>query len=144
DEPTVGLDPQERLRFRNLLADLARGEIIIVLSTHIVGDISSTCSHLALLDDGEVVFRGAPEELVGRARGRVWRVVADAFELDALKERYAVVSTVPAEAGYEVRLVADTLPRADAEPLDPNLEDAYLHYMQSRGQDMSLVAPEEV
>ena len=138
DEPTVGLDPQERLRFRNLLADLARGEIIIVLSTHIVGDISSTCTDLALLNDGQIVYNGAPEELVRRARGRVWKVVAAHQELDRLKERHAVVSTVPSADGYEVRLVADAPPAEGAEPLEPNIEDAYLHYMQSLGQDMSL------
>ena len=144
DEPTVGLDPQERLRFRNLLADLARGEIVIVLSTHIVGDISSTCTDLALLNEGRIVYNGAPEELVRRARGRVWKVVAAHEELDRLKERYAVVSTVPAAAGYEVRLVAEAPPTAGAEPLEPNIEDAYLHHMQSLGQDMSLEVVAEV
>jgi ABC-type multidrug transport system ATPase subunit len=141
DEPTVGLDPQERLRFRNLLADLARGEIVIILSTHIVGDISSTCTDVALLNEGEIVFKGSPDELVDAARGKVWKVVASHDELDDLKERFAVVSTVPDADGYEVRLVAANFPgrdAANAEEADPNLEDAYIHYMQSIGQDMSL------
>ena len=138
DEPTVGLDPQERLRFRNLLADLARGEIVIILSTHIVGDISSTCTDVALLNEGEIIFKGPPDDLVDTARGKVWKVAASHSELDDLKERYAVVSTVPAADGYEVRLVAAGLPGRDAQQTDPNLEDAYLHYMQSIGQDMSL------
>jgi ABC-2 type transport system ATP-binding protein len=138
DEPTVGLDPQERLRFRNLLADLARGEIIIILSTHIVGDISSTCTDLALLHDGQIVYKGPPTDLVEKARGKVWKVEAEFVEADRLRERYPVVSMVPAAEGYEIRLVADVQPTATAEPLDPNLEDAYLHYMQSIGQDMSL------
>ena len=140
DEPTVGLDPQERLRFRNLLADLARGEIIIILSTHIVGDISSTCTDVALLNGGEIVFKGAPDELVDTARGKVWKVLASHGELDQLKERYPVVSTVPAASGYEVRLVAGVIPERQAEELNPNLEDAYIHYMQSIGQEMSLEA----
>ena len=138
DEPTVGLDPQERLRFRNLLADLARGEIIIILSTHIVGDISSTCTELALLNAGQILFKGAPRELVARAKGKVWKVAAAFANVDALKERYPVISMVPAAAGYELRLVADAPPQADAEPVEPNLEDAYIHYMQSSGQDMNL------
>jgi len=138
DEPTVGLDPQERLRFRNLLADLARGEIIIILSTHIVGDISSTCTELALLNAGQILFKGAPRELVARAKGKVWKVAATFANVDALKERYPVVSMVPAAAGYELRLVADAPPQSGAEPVDPNLEDAYIHYMQSSGQDMDL------
>ena len=139
DEPTVGLDPQERLRFRNLLADMS-GDIIIILSTHIVGDISSTCSDLALLSEGEIVYNGSPDDLAATARGKVWKVIAAHEELDDLKERYPVVSTVPAAAGYEVRVVSEALPRIDAEPLLPNLEDAYIHYMQSIGQDMSLEA----
>jgi ABC-type multidrug transport system ATPase subunit len=138
DEPTVGLDPQERLRFRNLLADLARGEIVIILSTHIVGDISSTCTDVALLNDGEIVFKGRPDDLVEAASGKVWKIAASHGELDDLKERYAVVSTVPADQGYEVRLVATQRPGRGAEEAEPNLEDAYIHYMQSIGQDMSL------
>lgn len=144
DEPTVGLDPQERLRFRNLLADLARGEIVIILSTHIVGDISSTCTDLALLNEGEIVYNGSPTKLAHAAQGKVWKVVADHLQMDSLKERYAVVSTVPAADGYEIRLVAEAPPTvgaqllADAEVVEPNLEDAYIHCMQSVGQDMSL------
>jgi len=107
DEPTVGLDPQERLRFRNLLADLAQGQITIVLSTHIVGDISSTCTDLALLHEGRIVFNGPPDDLVATARGKVWKVIAPHEELDRLKERYPVVSTIPDANGYDVRLVAE-------------------------------------
>lgn len=138
DEPTVGLDPQERLRFRNLMAELARGETVIVLSTHIVGDISSTCTDLALMNQGRLVFHGSPSELLERARGKVWRVHAAHAELDDLKQRHPVVSTVPAAAGYEVRLVADRPPRPDAEPQSPNLEDAYLHFMQVTGQELDI------
>lgn len=144
DEPTVGLDPQERLRFRNLLADLARGEIIIILSTHIVGDISSTCTDLALLNDGVIVFNGPPTDLVAKAQGKVWKVDAEFQEADHLRGRYPVVSMVPAAEGYEIRMVADTKPTPSAEPLDPNLEDAYIHYMQSIGQDMSLEATDDI
>lgn len=138
DEPTVGLDPQERLRFRNLLADLAQGEITIILSTHIVGDISSTCSDLALLYGGKIVFKGPPHELIESAEGTVWKVIAPHEALDSLKERYPVVSTVPDADGYEVRLVAAESPDPTAVPLKPNLEDAYIHFMQSAGQEMDL------
>ena len=140
DEPTVGLDPQERLRFRNLLADLARQDIAIVLSTHIVGDISSTCTSVALLNAGRIVFRGSPDELIDTARGKVWQVAASHGDLDWLKERYPVISTVPAAEGYEVRLVAEAIPERPAAELSPNLEDAYIYFMQSIGQDMSLEA----
>ena len=140
DEPTVGLDPQERLRFRNLLADLAQGDIVIILSTHIVGDISSTCTDLALLHEGRIVFNGPPDELIATARGRVWKLIAPYEELDHLKERYPVISTVPDADGYEVRLVAEESPDSSAESLAPNLEDAYIHFMQSVGQEMDLEA----
>lgn len=142
DEPTTGLDPQERLRFRNLLADLARGEIIIILSTHIVGDISSTCTDLAILNEGVIVYNGSPTDLVRRAHGKVWRVQAEFQEADHLKERYPVLSMVPASEGYEIRMVADVQPAAMAEPVDPNLEDAYIHFMQAIGQDMSMEVAE--
>ena len=138
DEPTTGLDPQERLRFRNLLADLARGEIIIILSTHIVGDISSTCTDLAILNEGVIVYNGSPTDLVRRAHGKVWRVQAEFQEADHLRERYPVLSMVPASEGYEIRMVADVQPAAMAESVDPNLEDAYIHFMQAIGQDMSM------
>jgi len=140
DEPTVGLDPEERLRFRNLMADLSQQDRIIILSTHIVGDISSTCSDLALLHTGKIVYKGAPANLTASARGKVWRVVAKHTELDGLKTRFPVISAVPAEGGYELRLVADSAPGPDAELLDPNLEDAYIHFVQSLGYDMNLEA----
>jgi ABC-type multidrug transport system ATPase subunit len=131
DEPTAGLDPEERVRFRNLLSELSRQEMVILLSTHIVGDISSTCSRIALLDEGKIVFNGSPEELMDKARGKVWKVSATTLELDRLKSQYPVISAIPSEAGYELRLVADEIPEARAVPCDPNLEDAYVFFMRS-------------
>jgi len=131
DEPTVGLDPEERVRFRNLLSDLTREEKIILLSTHIVGDISSTCARIALLDEGEVVFSGPPGELVERTRGKVWNITALPEEMDAVKLRYPVVSSVPSITGYELRLVADSVADRPAAVVEPNLEDAYVYFMDS-------------
>jgi ABC-type multidrug transport system ATPase subunit len=131
DEPTVGLDPEERVRFRNLLSDLTREEKIILLSTHIVGDISSTCARIALLDEGRVVFSGPPGELVERTRGKVWNVTALPEEMDAVKLRYPVVSSVPSITGYELRLVADSVAGRPAAVVEPNLEDAYVYFMDS-------------
>ena len=82
DEPTAGLDPEERLRFRSLLAELGNEEVTIILSTHIVGDISSACTDMAMLHQGEIVFRGAPSELIERARGHVWTVAVPRDRLD--------------------------------------------------------------
>lgn len=131
DEPTVGLDPEERVRFRNLLSDLTRKEKIILLSTHIVGDISSTCNRIALLNLGRIVFNGSPAELVSKAEGKIWKVSAFSEELDAIKTKYAVVSSVPSESGYELRLIADEYTNGSAVPVEPNLEDAYVLFMQS-------------
>ncbi|MBN1939434.1 MAG: ABC transporter ATP-binding protein [Candidatus Aminicenantes bacterium] len=131
DEPTVGLDPEERVRFRNLLSDLARRDKVILLSTHIVGDISSTCSHIALLREGRVAFDGPPEDLTARARGRTWKTTVAAMDLDGIKSRYSVISTVPSNGGFEVRLVAGRFDDGPAEAVEPNLEDAYVDFMRS-------------
>jgi len=130
DEPTTGLDPEERIRFRNLLAEMSQKEIIIILSTHIVGDISSTCNNMALLNNGEVVFNQAPENLIEKAKGHVWSIEAIDSELDTIKEKYPVISTVPSENGWEVHVVADKLEGFPGKQVDPNLEHAYVYFME--------------
>jgi ABC-2 type transport system ATP-binding protein len=133
DEPTTGLDPEERIRFRNLLAELSRGEIIIILSTHIVGDISSTCMDMALMNLGKIVFNGSPDKLVDKARGHVWQIEVVDRELEQIKEKYPVISTIPNARGYEVQVVADEVIDFPSRPVDPNLEHAYVHFMESLG-----------
>ncbi len=140
DEPTVGLDPEERLRFRNILADLSRKDMIVILSTHIVGDISSTCTDMAVLNDGKIVFNGSPESLVESARDKVWRVIASDYELDELKQNFPVISTVPSERGWEVRLVGSDMPGHQVEPVEPNLEDAYICFMQEFSDNGNVLA----
>jgi len=131
DEPTTGLDPEERIRFRNLLAELSQQDIIIILSTHIVGDISSTCMDMALLNHGKIVFNGPPDKLVEHANGKVWQIEAMDSELDILKEKYPVISTIPSETGYEVQVVAEKVADYPARPVEPNLEHAYVYFMES-------------
>ena len=133
DEPTTGLDPEERVKFRSLLSDFSREERIIILSTHIVGDISSTCSSVALLNSGNIVFHNTPEELINTAKGKVWKLKASHAELDRLKEDYTVISTVPSKDGYELRVVAENIKGGEAVQTDPNLEDAYVYFMQTLG-----------
>jgi len=130
DEPTTGLDPEERIRFRNILSELSQKDVIIMLSTHIVGDISSVCRDLALLDRGTLQFNGPPEELVEKARGHVWQVNTSGVEYDLLKEKYAVISTIPSEDGWEVQLVGDKLDVKNAIEIEPNLEHAYVYFME--------------
>ena len=130
DEPTTGLDPEERIRFRNLLADMSQKEIIIILSTHIVGDISSTCNNMALLNNGELVFNQSPEKLIEKAKNHVWSIEAIDSELETIKEKYPVISTVPSEKGWEVQVVADKLEDFPGKLIDPNLEHAYVYFME--------------
>lgn len=130
DEPTTGLDPEERIRFRNLLAEMAQKDIIIILSTHIVGDISSTCNNMALLHNGEVVFNASPEKMIEKARGHVWEITAIDSELEQIKEKYPVISTIPSEKGWEVQIVADKLDDYPGKQITPNLEHAYVYFVE--------------
>ena len=130
DEPTTGLDPEERIRFRNILSELSQQDLIIILSTHIVGDISSVCRDLALLGNGQVRFKGSPEKLIDIARGHVWQVITDGTEYDMLKEQYAVTSTIPSINGWEIQLVAENLNHPNSVTIDPNLEHAYVYFME--------------
>ncbi len=131
DEPTTGLDPEERIRFRNLLAELSRKEIIIILSTHIVGDISSTCMDMALMNRGKLVFNGPPDKLVEQARGHVWQLEVMDSELETIKEKYPVIAAIPTEKGYEVQVVAAKIAGFPCKQVEPNLEHAYVHFMES-------------
>src|SRR5512137_2306795 len=117
DEPTTGLDPDERIRFRNILSQLSQNDVTIILSTHIVGDISSTCQGMALLNRGELVFNGRPEDLIKHAEGHVFRMMLTPYEYDKAKEHYNVISTIPVDAGWEVQVVADDVPEFDSSPI---------------------------
>ena len=130
DEPTTGLDPEERIKFRNLLSDMSQKDIIIVLSTHIVGDISSTCKNMALLNEGEVVYQGPPEGLIDIAKDHVYLVQATMGDFETIKERFPVISTIPSEAGWEVQVVADKIDGFKAEKIHPSLEHAYVYFME--------------
>jgi len=130
DEPTTGLDPEERIRFRNLLSDMSQRDIIIILSTHIVGDISSACRQMALLDEGNLAFHGSPDKLIDFAKGNVWEIEAIDSELDTIKSKYPVISTIPSENGWEVQVVARNLDGYPAKPVEPDLEHAYVNYME--------------
>lgn len=134
DEPTTGLDPDERIRFRNILSQLSQHEVTIILSTHIVGDISSTCQGMALLNRGELVFTGAPENLVKQAEGHVFKLNLTPAEYEIVKERYNVISTIPVEDGWEVQIVSDDVPEYNYSQIIPNIEDAYVYYMEHKLQ----------
>ncbi|AFK21298.1 ABC transporter ATP-binding protein (plasmid) [Haloferax mediterranei ATCC 33500] len=126
DEPTVGLDPEERVRFRNLLADLAEDRIVI-LSTHIVSDIEAAANDIALLSNGALVAHERPSELLSRAADSVWEWVVPDSELATVKQEYMVSGTTRTRDGLQVRAVADDVPTPEATQVEPTLEDAYLY-----------------
>jgi len=132
DEPTTGLDPEERIRFRNLLSHISTRDVTIILSTHIVGDISSTCENMALMNHGELAFYGSPEELVKEAEGKVWLIQASEKEYLEINEKYPVITTIPADFGWEMQVVADEINGYDGQQIDPNLEHAYVYFMEKK------------
>jgi ABC-2 type transport system ATP-binding protein len=132
DEPTTGLDPEERIRFRNLLSTISTRDVIIILSTHIVGDISSTCNSMALLNKGNLAFSGSPEQLIKEAEGYVWLISATETEYLEINEKYPVISTIPTEGGWEVQVVAPEINGYYGRQIEPNLEHAYVHFMEHR------------
>lgn len=125
DEPTVGLDPEERVRFRTLLAQLA-GDRIVLLSTHIVEDIATTCRTLALLHEGRLLFQGAPSALVASAAGQSWTLSLPHDELP--NPLWRVVSSVYQPEGLALRIVGPQ-PQLSATSVPPTLEEAYLALM---------------
>ena len=132
DEPTTGLDPEERIRFRNILSDMSEKDVTIILSTHIVGDISSTCHNMAMLNKGEVAFKGSPEGMIDQVRGHVWQALLDDDEFNVIKAKYPVVSTIPTEGKWEVQVIADNQPHPKAKNANPNLEHAYVYFMENQ------------
>jgi ABC-2 type transport system ATP-binding protein len=129
DEPTVGLDPEERVRFRNLLSDLG-GERIVILSTHIVSDVEATASGIALIDGGRLLAHVEPEELLRRVEGRAWEWTIPSAELPAARERWNISGTVRRADGVHVRVVSEFPPAANAVAVLPTLEDAYLAMLE--------------
>ena len=132
DEPTTGLDPEERIRFRNLLSNISTRDVIIILSTHIVGDISSTCENVALLNKGKLAFTGSPSDLVREAEGKVWQIQATEKEYLEINDKFPVITTIPSDYGWEMQVVADEINGYYGKPIEPNLEHAYVYFMEKK------------
>ncbi|MEK6222445.1 MAG: ABC transporter ATP-binding protein [Chloroflexota bacterium] len=131
DEPTVGLDPEERVRFRNLIADLSEDRIII-LSTHIVSDVEATATHIALINHGALVHEDTPEAILETVEGQVWSWVIPSAELIVKKKEFLISSTLRRRDGIQIRVVHPTAPHAQAKAAIPTLEDAYLKFVSSK------------
>jgi ABC-2 type transport system ATP-binding protein len=124
DEPTAGLDPEERNRFLNLLADISQN-VVVILSTHIVDDVAQLCSDMAIISKGKIVRQGAPTALTQELKGKVWRAFIAKSELDAAKAAHKVILSRLVGGRTLIHVLADGNPGAGFEPVSPDLEDVY-------------------
>ena len=125
DEPTVGLDPEERVRFRNLLADLS-GSRIVILSTHIVSDVEAAATEIAIMNKGRLIQQAAPEWLLQAVEGKVWEWVVPSTRLAEVRQNHLVSSMTRRSDGTRLRIVQEQSPSGEARLVPPSLEDAYL------------------
>jgi ABC-type multidrug transport system ATPase subunit len=128
DEPTAGLDPAERVRFLNLLSELGENSVVL-LSTHIVDDVSELCTRMAIIDKGEILLETEPLRAVEDMRGLIWRRAISKSELNEIEHEHAVISSKLFAGRTVVRVFSDTSPGADFEPAEPDLEDVYFSTM---------------
>lgn len=131
DEPTAGLDPEERVRFRNLLCETAKDRIVL-LSTHIVGDIEATCENIAVLNQGRICFKGRVSELLSLAEGKVYSAEIAAAELEKVKEKYTVTGILTTGGMANIKIIADEKPFPHARQIQPDVEDAYMYLMSGK------------
>ena len=137
DEPTAGLDPEERIRFRNLLCEVAE-ERIVILSTHIVGDIEATCENIAIMNDGEILWQGTVPELIRGAEGKVYTVNAGKKDLPRIRQQYIVTGMLVQNEHTTVRVISEMTPDLQGiMPVEPKVEDAYMYCLYSNGCDVS-------
>ncbi len=129
DEPTAGLDPEERVRFRNLLCEIAKDRIVI-LSTHIVGDIEATCENIAVLNQGEILFRGKVSQLLEAVKGKVYMAKVSAMELPSIREKFLVTGILTNGSSASIKIISEEPPMKDAELTGPDVEDAYMYLMR--------------
>ncbi len=125
DEPTAGLDPRERIRFRNLLVDLSRDRVVI-FSTHIIEDIASSCDRVAILNKGRLNYLGVPQGMADEAKGKVWQAHLSEKEFEALDDTFNIIHHTRIENEIRIRILAELKPMDGAISVNPTLEDAYL------------------
>jgi ABC-type multidrug transport system ATPase subunit len=136
DEPTAGLDPAERMRFLNLLAEIGES-IVVILSTHIVEDVSDLCSRMAILIDGRVRFEGAPRDAIAALAGKVWERTIPREELPHVQAHHRVISTHLAAGRTVVHVHADERPGPEFAPVDADLKDVYFATLGEAGPAVS-------
>jgi ABC-type multidrug transport system ATPase subunit len=131
DEPTSGLDPEERIRLRNLWAELS-GDRVIILSTHIVADLAASAEHLAILHQGRCLFAGRPSELLDPLRGRTWIIDIEEEELSRVRGEFFVTGVFRSATGMQVRVVGEGMSHSRGYPAEPTMDDAYVHTMKQK------------
>jgi ABC-type multidrug transport system ATPase subunit len=131
DEPTAGLDPEERVRFHNLLADIGES-VIVILSTHIVSDVSDLCAQMAIIDKGRVLLTGSPQALTARLAGRVWQKAIPRGDLEATRQQLPVISTRLVGGRTLINVVSDAPPDAHFQRVEASLEDVYFAAITGR------------
>jgi ABC-type multidrug transport system ATPase subunit len=132
DEPTAGLDPEERNRFLNLLAGIGE-QVIVILSTHIVEDVADLCPRMAIISRGQVLMSGEPREAIGSLRDRVWSKLVSKASLSEYQERYSVLSTRLVGGQPLIHVYSDSRPEDGFEPVAAGLEDVYFRQLRSHG-----------
>lgn len=138
DEPTAGLDPNERIRFRNLISELSE-ERLVLLSTHIVSDVEYIANEIWLMKDGKILSQGTAEELTGTMTDRVWKCFADKADVPKLMQRYKVSNIRSEPHGAQLRIISKNRPTADAMMEEPNLEDVFLFYFGEKAGENDAV-----
>lgn len=132
DEPTAGLDPEERNRFLNLLAEIGEN-VVVILSTHIVDDVSDLCPQMAVIANGRIQLEGAPSALIEKTRGRIWTKTIDRDQVEANRERYEIISTRLFAGRTVIHILSETDPGDGFAPVEGGLEDVYFSTLaQSR------------
>ncbi len=133
DEPTAGLDPEERNRFNNLLSEIGEN-VVVILSTHIVDDVTDLCPRMAIMVAGRIVQAGTPAELIAALQGRIWQASIDKHELEAARARQAVIATRLRAGRTVIRVLADALPGVGFAPVEAGLEDVYFATLHAQRQ----------
>ena len=135
DEPTAGLDPTERIRFRNLISELSE-ERIVILSTHIVSDVEYIANEIWLMKNGGLMQQGSLNDVLGSMPEKVWSLVVSQAEAEKVMKQYKVSNMKTDRGGVELRIISAQQPCANAEMVTPNLEDVFLHYFGEKGGEM--------
>ena len=141
DEPTAGLDPAERNRFHNLLSEIGEN-MIVILSTHIVEDVSNLCSNMAIIHKGELLLKGNPREEIEAARGKVWKKIIDKEELRLHQEQYNIVSSHMFDGRIIIKAFDDNCPDESFEASPPDLEDVYFAHIKVKEQRIAQASNE--